>query len=214
MRVVGLGAGGHAKVVIDILQNAADCELVGLLDPDRTLWGGKVLGVPIAGGDELLPELHAQGITHAFIGLGSTGDTLPRRHLYEKARQHGFEIVSAIHPHAVIARSVECGLGATLMAGCILNPDVSLGENVVVNTGSIIEHDCVIGDHVFVSPGVRLGGTVTVEDGAHIGIGATVLQNIRIGQNAIIGAGAVVTRDVAQNAVVVGVPARVLKSRV
>ncbi len=211
MRVVGLGAGGHASVVIDILQTAGGCELVGLLDANPALWGATVLGVPVLGGDEMLPELRAQGVAHAFVGVGSIGDTKPRRQLYEKLCQQGFELVNAIHPQAVVARSAQMGQGATIMAGCILNPGVRLGVNVVVNTGSVIEHECRIGDHVFIGPGVRLGGSVEIEAGAHIGIGATVLQNIRIGEKAIVGAGAVVTRNVPGRTVVVGIPARVLK---
>ncbi|MCI0349786.1 MAG: acetyltransferase, partial [Acidobacteriales bacterium] len=190
MQVIGLGAGGHASVVIDILQTAEDCELVGLLDANPTSWGKTVLGVPVLGGDDKLPELRAQGVTHAFIGVGSIGDTTPRRQLYEKLCQQGFELVNAIHPQAIVARSAQMGQGATIMAGCILNPGVWLGVNVVVNTGSVVEHDCQIGDHVFIGPGVRLGGSVEIEVGAHIGIGATILQNIRIGEKAIVGAGA------------------------
>jgi UDP-perosamine 4-acetyltransferase len=211
MRVIGLGAGGHASVVIDILQIAGQHELVGLLDANPVLWGATVLGVPVLGGDEMLPELHAQGVAHAFVGVGSIGDTTPRRQIYEKLCQQGFEFVNAIHPQAVVARSAQMGQGATIMAGCILNPQVRLGVNVVVNTGSIIEHDCRIGDHVFIGPGVRLGGSVAIEAGAHIGIGATVLQNIRIGEKAVVGAGAVVIRDVPNHSVMVGIPARVLK---
>jgi UDP-perosamine 4-acetyltransferase len=211
MRVIGLGAGGHAKVVIDILQTAGGCELVGLLDASRLLWEKTVLGVRVLGGDDLLPELRGQGVTHAFIGVGSTGDTKPRQQLYKKLHQYGFELVSAVHPQAVVARSVKLRPGVTIMAGCILNAHARIGANVVVNTGGIIEHDCVIGDHAFIGPGVRLGGTVEVGSGAHLGIGATVLQNIHIGKNAIVGAGAVVIEDVPDNTVVVGVPARVLR---
>lgn len=211
MRVIGLGAGGHASVVIDILQTAGGCELIGLLDVNPASSGTAVFGVPVLGSDDMLPGLRAQGVTHAFIGVGSIGDTTPRRQLYEKLCQQGFELVNAIHPQAVVARSAQMGQGATIMAGCILNPGVWLGVNVVVNTGSVVEHDCQIGDHVFIGPGVRLGGSVEIEVGAHIGIGATILQNIRIGEKAIVGAGAVVIRDVPEHAVVVGIPARVLK---
>jgi sugar O-acyltransferase (sialic acid O-acetyltransferase NeuD family) len=208
MRVIGLGAGGHSKVVIDMLQVAGTWELVGLLDSNSSLWHTSVLGVPVLGGDNLLSELYTQGITNAFIGVGSIGDTQPRRRLYEKVLQQGFQVVNAIHPQSIIARSVQLGDGVTIMAGCILNADACLGENVVINTGSIIEHDCQIGDHVFIGPGVRLGGTVDIGSGAHVGLGAVVRQNIQIGKEAVIGAGAVVVKDVPDKTLVVGVPAR------
>lgn len=208
MRVIGLGAGGHAKVVIEILRLAGGCEIAGLLDSRQELWNTEVLGIPVIGDDSLLAKVYDQGIGHAFVGLGSVGDTLPRRRLYEKARGHGFQIVRALHPQAIIAPSVEIGHGPTIMAGAIINAAVRLGDNVIVNTGAIVEHDCVIGDHVHVATGARLASTVNVDEGAHIGLGASVRQCIRIGRRAIVGAGAVVVEDVPDDAVVVGVPAR------
>jgi len=210
-RVVGLGAGGHAKVVIEILQLMGGYELVGLLDPKKELWNTEVLGIPVLGGDDLLPKLYKEGVRHAFIGLGTVGDTRPRRELYEKARSYGFQIVRAIHPQAIVSSSAVIGDGPTVVAGAIINANARLGDNVIVNTGAIIEHDCIIGDHIHIATGARLASTVHVDGGAHIGIGASVRQCIHIGRNAIVGAGAVVVGDVPNNVVVVGVPARSLK---
>ena len=211
MRVIGLGAGGHAKVVIEILRLIGGYEFVGLLDPKQDIWGTEVLGVSVLGDDSLLPELYDQGVRYAFIGLGSVGDTRPRGQLYEKACHQGFQIVQAIHPQAIIAPSVEIGHGPTIMAGAVINAAARLGDNVIVNTGAIIEHDCIIGDHVHIATGARLASTVRVGKGAHVGVGASVRQCICIGRDAIVGAGAVVVNDVPDNVVVAGVPARILK---
>jgi UDP-perosamine 4-acetyltransferase len=209
-RVVGLGAGGHAKVVIEILRLMAGYELVGLLDPKQELWKTKVLGTPVLGNDDLLPELYKDGVRHAFIGLGTVGDTRPRRQLYEKARAQGFQIVRAIHPQAILSPSVEIGHGPTIMAGAVINANARLGDNVIVNTGAIVEHDCVIGNHVHIATGAQLASTVCVGDGSHIGLGASIRQCICIGRNAIVGAGAVVVEDVPDDVVVAGVPAQIL----
>jgi len=211
MQVVGIGAGGHAKVVIEVLELMGIHELVGLLDSNRELWGTEVLGVPVLGDDGLLPDLYQQGVRHAFIGVGGVGDTRPRRRLYEEVRQTGFQMVDAIHPQAVISPSVNLGHGPTIMAGAVINAEVQLGDNVIVNTGAIVEHDCILGDHVHVSTGARLASTVQVGEGAHIGLGASVRQCVRIGRNAIVGAGAAVVEDVPDNVVVVGVPAMILR---
>ena len=212
MRVIGLGAGGHVKVVIEILRLTGGYELFGLLDPQQKLWGSQVLGVPVLGDDGMLPELYEQGVRHVFIGLGGIGDTDPRRQLYEKARQHGFMIVQALHPHAVISSLADIGQGTTIMAGAVVNPAARLGDNVIVNTGAIVEHDCIIGDHVHIATGARLASTVRVGMGAHVGAGATVRQGLTIGEGAVVGAGAVVVKDVPCRTVVVGIPARPLSA--
>lgn len=208
MKLIGLGAGGHAKVVIEILNFIKDYEIVGLLDPKEELWGTEVAGVVVKGSDALINELYEKGIHNAFIGLGTVGDLSPRKRLYENVRNLGLDIVNAIHPHVIISKSAKIGHGPTVMAGAIINSCVILGEDVIVNTGAIIEHDCVIGSHVHIATGARLASTVYVGDGTHIGIGAVIRQCIRIGSNALIGAGAVVVKDVANGQTVVGNPAR------
>lgn len=211
LRVVGLGAGGHARVVMDILRLMGGYEIVGLLDRDRTLWATEVQGVRVLGGDDLLSDLYDRGVPYAFIGLGSVGNAAPRRELYHIALNHGFRIAAAIHPRAVIGESVEIGHGVTIMAGAIVNVAVRLGDNVIVNTGAIVEHDCVIGDHVHVATGAHVAGMVEVGEGAHVGLGASILQGVRIGPDAIVGAGTVVLGDVPAGTTVAGVPARVLR---
>jgi sugar O-acyltransferase (sialic acid O-acetyltransferase NeuD family) len=213
VRVIGLGAGGHAKVVIEILRSYESYELVGLLDPKPELRGKSVLGVPVLGDDGLLPALKGGGVGHFFVGLGGVGDTRPRRRLFELALRHGMKPVDAIHPQAIISPSAVLGEGVTIMPGAVVNAGARLGANVIVNTGAIVEHDCVIGDHVHIATGARLASTVHVGDGAHIGAGATVLQCVRVGESALVGAGAVVIGDVSPGTTVAGCPAQVLQRK-
>ncbi len=212
-QVVGLGAGGHAKVLIEILR-ARDCfNLVGLLDSDPGLKDKLVMGLPVLGDDSMLPSLKKNGVRRFFVGVGSVGDASERKRMYEKGLALGMEPVSSIHPSAIISPSVELGNGSMIMAGVVISSCVKLGDNVIVNTGAVVDHDCCLGDHVHVATGARLSGTVRVGAGAHIGAGAVIRQNINIGDGAVVGAGAAVVRDVAANEVVVGVPARTLRSR-
>ena len=210
-KTIGLGAGGHAKVVIDILSHDADVELVGLLDANRALHGTRVAGVPVVGGDDQLDALRSAGVTHAFIGVGCSGDARPRARLYAAAIAAGFEPISAVHPRATVSRTARIGAGATIMAGAVVNAEARLGDNVIVNTGAIVEHDCRIGPHAHIATGARLASTVDVGEGAHVGVGASIRQGIRIGPFAQVGAGAVVVKDVDGGTIVAGVPARVLK---
>lgn len=210
VKVIGFGAGGHAKVVIEILRTDGSHEVVGLLDPKTALHGVRVLGVPVLGDDGLVPELRQDGIGHFFLGVGSVGDSGPRQRLFDVAEGLRMKPVNAVHSDAVVSPSVELGRGVTIMAGAVINACARLGKNVIVNTGAVVEHDCVIGDHVHVATGAKLAGTVHVGNGAHIGAGATVRECVHIGKRAVVGAGAVVVRDVAPGVTVAGCPAQLL----
>lgn len=207
-----LGGGGHARVLIDCVQASGLAQLCGILDPNRTLWDQALLNVPIVGGDERLDDVIAQGATHFAIGLVGTGDNRPRQKLFELALLHGLKPMTIQHPTAIVSHWAVTGEGSQLLPGSIVNAGARLGVNVIVNSGAIIEHDCVIGAHVHIATGAKLASTVRVDDGAHIGAGATIRQGVTIGEGAIVGLGAVVIEDVAPWTVVVGVPARVLRT--
>jgi UDP-perosamine 4-acetyltransferase len=208
--VVIAGAGGHARVLLEILALRGDVEVIALTDPDVSLHGGSAQGIPVVGGDDLLPALRRQGATHFIVGVGGTGDNTARRRVYDAALRH-LAPLNAIHPRAVVSAAARLGRGVAVMAGAVVNPGAKVGDNVIINTGAIVEHDCVVGDHAHVATGATLCGGVQVGRSAHVGAGATVRQQTRIGEGAVVGAGAVVVHDVAPATVVAGVPARILE---
>ena len=211
MKIVGIGAGGPARVVLDILQRDDAYTIVGLLDKDTRLHGSSVMAVKVLGDDSLLPELCEQGVECAFVGIAGVGDNRLRQRLFELVQSRGLKPVHAIHPDAVVSASSRIGLGVTVAANAVVGPEAELGNNVIVNTGAIVEHNCRIGDHVHVATGALLAGDVKVEAGAHVGIGATIKQGLTIGEQAVVGAAAAVIRDVPAGVTVVGVPAQILK---
>lgn len=204
--LIGLGAGGHARVLIDIIELLGG-HVEGLLaapDYKETSFAG----IPILGTDDDLEALSRSGLRHAFIALGTTQTSPKRQDLHQRCKDLGLTLPILQHPSAIIARNVHLGEGSQLLPGSIVNPGTQLGEGCLINTGALIEHDCTLEPFVHCAPGAVLGGGVSVGARTHIGLGARVIQGIRIGRDVTVGAGALVIRDVPDGACVVGVPAK------
>ncbi len=203
-RIVGLGAGGHARSLLEALRSAGRYEVVALVDDDPSRAGGVVLGVPVVAS---LEEVDA---ALAFVGVGGVADAGPRRRAFARLRDAGYELPPVVHASAVVSPWATLGLGAQVLAGAIVNAAAVLGDGAIVNTGAIVEHDCVVGASAQLGPRAVVGGDATVGDAAHVGMGAVVLEGRTVGDGAFVAAGAVVTRDVPAGARVAGVPARPL----
>ncbi len=206
-KIIILGGGGHAKVLIDIILISTSYEIIGIIDP-RIKESSEVCGVPVIGNDDMLSELYAQGIENVAIGIGSIRDNHNRKSLYRKIKQIGFYTPSLIHLRSIISKRSQVADGAQIMAGVIIGSDSLIGNNTIINTGAIIEHDCIINSHVHICSGVVISGGCNVEEGAFIGAGSIIIQGVKIGSNAVVAAGAVVINDVPDNTQVFGVPAK------
>jgi sugar O-acyltransferase (sialic acid O-acetyltransferase NeuD family) len=207
MEIIIYGAGGHGKVVADVLERQAKYSLLGFLDDNPENWGKEQLSYKILGGYSFLRD---QGLVNYPVIVG-VGDNRTRQQLVARLNALGCRFGCAIHPSAQIARDVQIGDGVMVMANVVINPGSRIGSHTIVNTGAIIEHDCVIGDFVHISPAAALAGNVAVQEGAHLGIGSVILPGVQIGAYSIIGAGAVVVRDIPERVVAVGVPAKPIK---
>lgn len=203
-----VGAGGHGRVVLDILSRGQTYEVVGFVDSNRQLHGRRMDGLPVVGDLDTLPEMATEGVTRAVVAIGDNG---VRRAFADRVEQMGFQLLNAIHPSANLARNVTLGRNVVVAAGALVCAHCQIGDSVILNTGCIVDHESMIGTSAHICPGARLAGRVTVASGAFVGIGATVIQNVRIGCEAVVGGGAVVIRDVAPMTTVVGVPARPIK---
>lgn len=205
--VIVLGAGGHAKVVIDLLR--ANGMPVGFcVAGDSGV--ATCLGVPVVAGDSELHRLFKSGHRQFFPAVG---DNALRRRLSIQALQLGFEMVNAISPRAVLSASVRVGRGVAIMEGVVVNADSRVGDLAIVNTCATVDHDCDIGDGAHIAPNCTLAGGVHVGEGAFIGAGSVIIPGIRVGENSTVGAGSVVVRDVPGSVVAYGNPARVVKRR-
>lgn len=196
--LVVLGAGGHAKVVLEALHSTGR-RAAALVDADNSLRGKKVEGVLVAGGDDKLTAYPPKRYD-ATVGVGAARNTNARRRLHEAALAAGYALPPVVAASAVVARSACLGPGAQILTRAVVHPAASVGAGAVVNTGAVVEHDCVVGEHAFLGPAVVLCGGARVGAGAFLGTGAIVLPGVSVGAGALVAAGAVVRKDVADGA--------------
>lgn len=197
-RLVIVGAGGHGKVVADIALKSGYKDIC-FADDNAT---GECMGFPIICKSTDL-ERKNDGNTDFVIAVGNN-------EIRKKiAESHDANWVSLIHPSAQIGTNVKIGRGTVVMAGAVINACATTGQHCIINSCAVVEHDNILMDYVHISPNVALGGTVHIGECTHIGIGATVINNINICSNCRIGAGAVVVKNIMQNGVYIGIPAKI-----
>ncbi len=189
-----IGAGGHAKVVIELVEGSGD-KVKEVIDNNIDL--KQVLGYPVTQQQAAdLPVIIA------------VGNNKIRQKIAGKCKD---KFGKAIHPGTNLSKRSKIGEGTVVMAGVSINADAVIGKHCIINTNASVDHECIIADFVHIGPNVSLGGNVTVGEGAHLGIGCSVIHGIKIGSWATIGAGAAIIEDVPDNAVVVGVPGKIIK---
>lgn len=185
------GNGGHAKVVADIARANGYDNLIFLDDNSDMKFNSNLPKHPI---------------------IIAIGNALIRQKLQNLVLLSGFELITLIHPTAVIGSDVTIGNGSVVMPGAIINAKSTIGNGVIINSGVIIEHECTIGDFAHICPGVAIAGGSLVGERSWIGIGSSIIQNITIKPDITIGAGSVVVKDILEGSLAYGNPCRVVKS--
>ena len=209
--IIVVCAGGHGRVVIDVLRRGGET-VAALVDADPRLHGQSIDGVPIIGGDEAVMARPVADVmlVNALGNAPVRGDSRlsGRRRLFERFVAAGYRFRSVVSRDAYVSPAAILDGACHIITGAIVHPGAVIGLDVIINTGARIDHDCRIGAHSHIAPGAILCGGVVLGAECHVGAGATIVQNIRVGAGAVIGAGAVVLADVAPGVAVLGVPAR------
>ena len=196
-RVIIIGAGGHGKVIADIVIKSGDT-LVGFLDDN--VKGERVLGFPILGDIAC-----SSGYKDSAVFVVGIGDNRTRKRITE---DHDLNWHTAIHPSAQIGMDVHIGKGTVIMANAVVNTGAWIGNGVIINTVAVVEHDCVIGDYAHISPGAVLCGGVKIEECVWIGAGVQIKNGLTICSEAIIGTGAAVISNITDKGTYTGIPAK------
>lgn len=204
--IVLLGAGGHCKVIIDVINSQNIYNIVGLVDK-HTVEKNK-FGFPLLGDESVLNDLFKKGVSNAFVCVGSINNNYLRYELFTMLKKIGYTIPVLIHKNSIVSDSAVLCEGTVVMAGAIINSGAIVGCNSIINTGSILEHDCILKNNVHICPGSTIAGNVTVSDNSIVGIGSCVIQGITIEENVTIGAGSVVVRNITKNKIAYGNPCK------
>lgn len=202
--LIGARLDGHAGVVLDTLKEIGQYELVGFIDNTPALQKTKINGVPVIGSSD---DLETMKIPADCVHI-SIGDNVARGNIFRILQKRGIEVVTLIHPTAIVSSGAIIKQGCYIGPQAIINTGTVIEDAALINSGSIIEHDDRIGFAAHMAPGTKTAGRVHVGDFAFVGVGATILPDIRIGSGAMIGAGATVVKDVPDRTTVVGYAAK------
>lgn len=193
-KLIIIGASGHGKVIADIAVKN-DYDNIFFLDDNEEI--KECAGFPVIGRTNDAKKMAGDKI----VAIGNAK-------IREKLQSELDNVITLIHPRAIISRRVRIGIGSVVMAGAVINSDVVIGKGCIINTGSSVDHDCRIGNYAHVSVGSHVAGTVEIGDGTWIGAGVTISNNISICSGCLIGAGATVVKDINEAGTYIGVPAR------
>ena len=185
-----IGAGGHAKSCIDVIESQGEYNIVGLIDFKEKV-GESLLGYPIIDCDENLPK-HIIETNYFLITLGQIKSAQRRKEIYEYAKSFGAKFATVISPRAYVSKYAKIGEGTIIMHDALLNAGVELGENCIVNTKALLEHDVKVSNHCHISTGTILNGDVKVKDESFVGSNSTIVQGVEIPEKSFIKAGSLV----------------------
>lgn len=200
-KLIIIGASGHGKVVADIAIKINKWQSITFLDDDESIKTS--MGLEVIG--KTADAFTYKDEADFFVAIGSN---ITRGKIQEKLIEQGLNVVSLIHPSAIIGTDVEIGIGTAVMAGVVINSSSRIGKGCIINTSSSLDHDNMIEDYAHISPGVRTAGNVGIGKGTWLGIGSVVSNNVNICSGCKVGAGAVVVKDITEPGTYVGIPVR------
>ena len=202
VKVLIIGAGGHATSCIEIIEAENKKEIVGLIGTPKEV-GKKLLGYEVLGSEEDFPDL-LELTSNLILGIGQIKSPNLRIEIKEKFVKNGFNFESVVSPTAQISKHVVIGAGTVIMHGVVINAGVKIGDYSIINTGSIIEHNSKIGNFSHISTGVISNGETSIGNNTFVGSGTIIMEQIKIGDNCIVGMGQHVRHDLSDNSKYVG----------
>lgn len=211
MRIAIIGAAELGRLIAKHIENDSTNEIVGFYDDFKK--DALFLNYKICGNiDKLLIDFENGMFDAAIIGIGYN-QMKSRAAIFDKLKGK-IPFANVIHSSSYVDKSCELGEGIVILPGVTLDLGVVIEDNVLINTSAIVAHHSTIGKHSFIAPGVHIAGLVNIEQQCFIGIGSIIKDSISIKKQSIVGAGSLVLKDIEENAVYIGAPAKFIKSNI
>jgi sugar O-acyltransferase (sialic acid O-acetyltransferase NeuD family) len=198
MNISIIGAGGHSKVIIDIIHELGNYNIIGIYDDNKT---GYFSGIKIIG---KISEIENKKSDYFIIGIGN--DKIRKK----IAEEYQLKWATLIHPKTIISKTAIIKEGTVICAGAIIQTEVEIGKHCIINTNCNIDHESIIENYCSICPSSTICGQVKVGESSFIGANSTIIQTIEVGKECIIGAGSVVIRNIPNNSKAVGNPAKII----
>jgi sugar O-acyltransferase (sialic acid O-acetyltransferase NeuD family) len=204
------GAGGFGKEVYDIATR---------MNKKKSIWDEILFldDAPHLGESAYLGRLFKLETVLDEFGLNSIevivaiGEPAVRKKLYQKVKKLNLKLATLVDPSSIISPTSKLGEGVIVAPFCSISSSAQIGDNVAINTNSIIGHDIVVGEHSVISSFVNIGGACLVGKSSYLGMGVFIKENLSIGSLVIIGMGSVVFKDIPDQVIAMGNPARPLR---
>ena len=194
-KVVIYGGGGLSKMIIETVRVLGTYKILGVID-DNMEKGTDVIGSPVIGGADVLPDLRKDGVRLVVNSVGGIGNYKVRLDIFKKLAEEGFVCPAIVHPTAHIDPSAHLNAGVLVLAQSYISGNAFIGMGSLINNSVVVSHDCILGVCTNLSPGAKIAGDAIIDDFVQIGMNATVNIGVKIGKECLIGNGATIKKDV------------------
>ena len=205
-KLLVIGAGGHARPVIETLILLGSWDIIGIIDLKFSGQNEEILGVRVIGGLEIIEDCQIKNDINIFPAIGKNS---LRKSIYQLLMKKDYEIPNIIHPSSQITKSTSLGKGNYVGPNTHIGSKTIIGKANILNSSSVFEHESKMGDYNHLAPGAVICGRCEIGNEVLVGANATIIDNIKIADRITIGAGAVVIKDIDEtDQTIVGIPGR------
>ena len=191
-----IGAGGHAKSCLDIINSIKKYKILGFIDNYKK---GTFENYKIVGGDKFLKSLRSKSKINIAITIGQIKDYKKRKNIFKKIKELGFNLPKIISKYAIVSKYSKIGEGTMIFSNALVNRGASIGFNSIINSFALIEHDTIVGNNTHISTRATINGNVKIGSNTFIGSGAIIKEGVSIGNNCVIGMGSLIKNNIKSN---------------